>query len=203
MIDVCGDDTDGPLDAETPARHFDLTVSGFSISDVPAVRRRRKHHPDMAMPPVQRAARVDGAVQNVATRSLRKLDDVLLPTRRLPRGPVQRCEDVVLSAFLFMQIDKALSLDQTLVPCPWCGGDRTSYHPYRRPSGPPLVSVASPALHTSRACRIHRCCLRGHAHMRGASSPCWDGARALMRQHTNSTLDIRWLGGGFECGGNG
>ncbi|WP_414144562.1 DUF746 domain-containing protein [Burkholderia stagnalis] len=66
-----------------------------------------------------------------------KLDDVLLPPRRLPQGAVQRCEDPVLSAFLLERIDKALSLDPTPVPCPWCGGERTSYHPYRRPSGLP------------------------------------------------------------------
>lgn len=106
-------------------------------SIVPAVRRRRKHYPDMAMPSVQLAARVDDAMPNVAVRSMPKLDDVLLPPRRLPRGAVQRCEDPVLSAFLLERIDKALSLDSSPVPCPWCGGERTSYHPYRRPSGLP------------------------------------------------------------------
>ncbi|MBN3776277.1 DUF746 domain-containing protein [Burkholderia sp. Ac-20345] len=116
-------------------RALDAVVVRDSI--VPAVRRRRKHHPDMAMPPVQRAARVDDATPNVAVRSLRKLDSVLLPTRRLPRGAVQRGEDAVLSVFLLEQIDKVLSSDATPVPCPWCGGGRTSYHPYRRPSGLP------------------------------------------------------------------
>ncbi|RQZ67412.1 DUF746 domain-containing protein [Burkholderia sp. Bp9004] len=106
-------------------------------SIVPAVRRRRKHHPDMAMPAVQRAARVDDAAPNLAVRSSRKLDDVHVPMRCLPRGAVQRCEDTELSVFLLAQIDKALNSDPTPVPCPWCGGDRTSYHPYRRPSGLP------------------------------------------------------------------
>ncbi|MBN3779992.1 DUF746 domain-containing protein [Burkholderia sp. Ac-20345] len=135
-------------------------------SIVPAVRRRRKHYPDMAMPQVQRAARVDNAAPNVASRSLRKLEGIPLPLRRLPRGTVQRSEDVALSAFLVDQIDKVLSSDPTPVSCPWCGGDRTGYHPYRRPSGLPGFRCQSCLAYFTRASNTPLLLPRARMHAR-------------------------------------
>ncbi|WP_175948461.1 DUF746 domain-containing protein [Burkholderia pyrrocinia] len=102
-----------------------------------AVRRQRKYRPDVEMPPVKCEVRVDDAVSDVAVRSLPKLECVVLRARRLSSGHAHRCEHVMLSAFLLEQVDRVLSADVTPDPCPWCGSNRTDYHPYRRPSGLP------------------------------------------------------------------
>lgn len=102
-----------------------------------AVRRQRKYRPDMEMPAVKCAARVDEVVLDAEVRALPTLGSIVLPVRRLLSGPALRCEDPVLSAFLLERIDTALDVGVASGPCPWCGSERTDFHPYRRPSGLP------------------------------------------------------------------
>ena len=68
--------------------------------------------------------------------------------------------------FLLVRIDKALSLDQTPVPCPWCGGDRTSYHSYRRPSGLPCFRCQSCLAYFTRVSNTPLLFPRARAHAR-------------------------------------
>lgn len=102
-----------------------------------AVRARRKFYPDMLAPSVAREARVGDAAPFAHPRQLPRLDDVALPKRRRPSGPMDRQDDHELSAFLVQRVDAALSDSRVPDPCPWCGSGRTEYHPAPRPSGLP------------------------------------------------------------------
>lgn len=116
-----------------------LAFEGVVMHDAidTAVRARRKVYPDMPAPCVARDARLDDAALTVHARQLPRLDDIALPKRRRPAGPIERHDDHELSAFLVKHVDAALSDNRVPDPCPWCGSGRTEYHPAPRPSGLP------------------------------------------------------------------
>ncbi|GAB6852435.1 DUF746 domain-containing protein [Paraburkholderia kururiensis] len=141
---------------------FEAVVMHDAIDS--AVRARRKVFPDTEAPPVARAASVGDAAPAVKPRARPRLEDVVLPARTVPAGPVERREDPVLSAFLLPHVEAALGADREPGPCPWCDSTRTQHHLQARPSGLPgfhcrdclaYFTRASNTPFTSSLARLH------------------------------------------------
>lgn len=123
--------------SQSEGQAFEAVVLRDSCAN--AVRRKRRRHPNVTMPPVTSVARVDEAARDVAMRTRPKLDDIVLPERPPSSDQAHRHEDATLSAFLLKHVDALLSDDSAPRRCPWCGSDRVaSVHP--RPGGLPRLS---------------------------------------------------------------